>query len=75
MMHDKHHDLEKARDEICRILGAEIASRYQYQRGRIEQSFAFDQEIQRAIAILNDKAFYQDVLNGKYVEEIKKKGK
>jgi carboxyl-terminal processing protease len=75
MMHDKNHDIEKARKEISRLLGAEIASRYQYQRGRIEQSFSSDPEIQRAIEILNNKSFYQDVLSGKYVEEIKKKGK
>jgi carboxyl-terminal processing protease len=75
MMHDKNQDIEKEKVEISRLLGAEIASRYQFQRGRIEQSFSTDPEVQRAIEILNNKGFYQDVLSGKYVEEIKKKGK
>jgi carboxyl-terminal processing protease len=75
MMHDKHHDIQKAQKEISRILGAEITSRYHFQRGRIEQSFSSDPEILKAIEVIGNPAFYQDVLSGKYVEEVKKKGK
>jgi len=65
----------KARVEISDLLADEIVSRYYYQRGRIENSFAKDAEITRALEILKDKTFYNDVLTGKYVEEVKKKGK
>lgn len=75
MMHDKTQDIKKARTEISRLLASEIASRYSFQKGRIEQSFQTDPEIKRAIEVLNDKTFYQDVLSGKYVEELKKKSK
>jgi carboxyl-terminal processing protease len=75
MMHDKHHDIQKAQKEISRILGAEITSRYHFQRGRIEQSFSSDPEILKAIEVIGNPAFYQDVLSGIYVEEVKKKGK
>jgi carboxyl-terminal processing protease len=75
MMHDKKADMIKARDEISLLLADEIVSRYFYQRGRIENSFATDQEITRAVEILKNKEFYNDVISGKYVEEVKKKGK
>jgi carboxyl-terminal processing protease len=75
MMHDKKADMLKARDEISQLLADEIVSRYYYQRGRIENSFATDAEITRAVEILKNKTFYNDVITGKYVEEVKKKGK
>jgi hypothetical protein len=31
--------------------------------------------VKRAIEILKDKKFYADILAGRYVEEVKKKGK
>lgn len=75
MMRDKKADMLKAREEISELLADEIVSRYYYQRGRIENSFSKDPEITRAIEVLKNKAFYNDVITGKYVEEVKKKGK
>ncbi len=73
--HDKKADVEKAREQISELLADEIASRYYFKRGRIETSFAFDPEITKAIQVLSDSQFYSDVLKGKYVEEVSKKGK
>jgi carboxyl-terminal processing protease len=73
--HDKKADIDKAKNQLSELLVDEIASRYYYKRGRIEASFEFDPEIKRAIAVLNDQAFYNDILSGKYVEEVIKKGK
>jgi carboxyl-terminal processing protease len=75
MLRDKKADLQKARAEISDLLADEIVSRYFYQRGRIENSFARDAEVKRAVEILKDKKFYADILAGRYVEEVKKKGK
>lgn len=75
MLRDKKADLQKARNEISELLADEIVSRYYYQRGRIENSFKRDAEVKRAIEILKDKKFYADILAGRYVEEVKKKGK
>lgn len=75
MMHDKTSDMERSASEISNILGEEILSRYYFQRGRIEYSFSTDAEILKALEILNNKKLYLDVLTGKYVEEVKKKGK
>jgi carboxyl-terminal processing protease len=73
--HDKKADVEKAREQLSELLADEIVSRYFFQKGRIEASFAFDPEIKRAVEILNDTKFYNEIISGKYVEDIKKKGK
>lgn len=73
--HDKKADVEKAKAQLSELLADEIASRYYFKRGRIEASFSFDPEISRAVEILKNKEFYNDILNGKYVEEVTKKGK
>jgi carboxyl-terminal processing protease len=75
MLRDKKADIQKAKTEISELLADEIVSRYYYQRGRIENSFAKDDELKKAVEILKNKSFYADILAGRYVEEVKKKGK
>lgn len=75
MVRDKKADIEKSREEISELLADEIVTRYYYQRGGIENSFRYDPEVRRAVEILSNPSFYQDVISGKYVEEVKKKGK
>ncbi len=75
MLRDKKADVQKAKTEISELLADEIVSRYYYQRGRIENSFAKDEELKKAVEILKNKTFYDDILAGRYVEEVKKKGK
>lgn len=75
MLRDKKADIQKAKTEISELLADEIVSRYYYQRGRIENSFAKDEELKKAVEILKNKTFYDDILAGRYVEEVKKKGK
>ena len=73
--HDKKADIDKSKDQLSELLVDEIASRYYFQKGRIESSFGYDAELKKAVEILKDKTFYKDILSGKYVEEVKKKGK
>jgi carboxyl-terminal processing protease len=73
--HDKKADIDKAREQLSELLADEIASRYYFQKGRVEASFNFDPEIKRAVEILNNPQFYNEIITGKYKEEIKKKGK
>jgi carboxyl-terminal processing protease len=75
MLRDKKADIQKAKSEISELLSDEIVSRYYYQRGRIENSFSKDEELKKAVEILKNKSFYDDILAGRYVEEVKKKGK
>lgn len=62
---NKKEDLEKYKDEIKIILEEEIASRYHYQRGRMESFLRDDKELKEAIRILNDETLYKDILSGK----------
>lgn len=65
MIHDKDADLQKFKEEIKHLLQEEIASRYFYQKGRIEASFNYDDEIKKAIQVLNDQKSYINTLKGK----------
>jgi carboxyl-terminal processing protease len=64
-LHDKNADLIKFEAEIKEILEEEIASRYYYQKGRIQQSLKNDLEVKKAIEILSNKNMYTDILKGK----------
>ena len=75
MMHDKSADIEKSKAQLSELLADEISSRYYFQKGRIESSFNRDLEIKKAVEVLKNKELYNDILTGKYTEEVKKKGK
>ena len=63
MMHDKNEDLVKNKDEIKRLMKIEIASRYFYQKGRIEASFNADKDINKALEALNDSSVFASIMN------------
>jgi carboxyl-terminal processing protease len=62
---NKKEDLVKYKAEIKNILEEEIASRYYYQRGRLESFLRNDKELKEAIRILNDETLYKSILSGK----------
>lgn len=62
MKHDKNQDLLKHQKEIRWMLEMEIASRYHYEKGRIEAGLKYDTEVNKAIEVLLDKATYQQIL-------------
>jgi carboxyl-terminal processing protease len=61
----KKEDLAKYKAEIKDILEEEIASRYFYQRGRLESSLRDDGELKEAIRVLKDQQLYNSILAGK----------
>lgn len=65
--HDKHQDLETHREEIKLLLREEIASRYYFQRGRIEASLDNDPNLEKAIEILENTALYYSILEGSII--------
>lgn len=71
---DKRGDLYKFRDEIQVILENEITSRYYYSRGRIRAFMSHDPEVQKAVEVLNNKTYYNSVLDGTCEGCITKKG-
>ena len=62
LRHDLNHDLDIHREEISRILAAEIMTRYYYDEGRIQQSIRGDKDIEKAIEVLSDTARYKALL-------------
>ena len=62
---NKTNDIEKYKAEIMQVLEEEIASRYYYEKARIEASFDNDIEIKEAIAILSDISKYNTLLIAK----------
>lgn len=65
LTHDKTHDLEKEKKEILELLESEIVVRYYYQKGRIELNFRNDEDIQKAVSVLQNKDEYNKLLTKK----------
>jgi len=68
---DKLNDIENHRSEIEELIKFEIVSRYYYQKGKVIATLENDNDIERAIDILTDKALYQSILDGTYTDNNK----
>lgn len=63
LAHDKDKDLLTFKPEIKSLLYEEIASRYFYQKGRIEASLSEDPELAKAVQVLKDPDTYAMVFD------------
>ena len=61
--HDKKNDLQKQSDEIKRLLENEIVTRYFYREGAIENGFAYDIEVAKAVELINNPDEYKTTLS------------
>lgn len=61
----KERDLEKFKEEIIELLENEIVSRYYYQKGRIINSFKYDDAMVEALNVFADLSRYQNILSSK----------
>ena len=61
----KEEYLVTNKEDIKMLLEEEIVSRYYYSRGRIESSVAHDDEVKRALEILQNQEEYNSILSGK----------
>ena len=59
----KNNDILKFKKEISQILEGEIISRYTLQRGRLENSLKYDQDVKEAISLIQDSEKYNNILN------------
>jgi len=66
LAHDKENDLQNFGNEIKELLYQEIASRYFFQKGRIQASIEDDPELDKAIEVLKNPQFYTSVLQRSY---------
>ncbi|HRO42335.1 MAG TPA: S41 family peptidase [Flavipsychrobacter sp.] len=63
--HDKQQDLLKHKAEVKRLLENEIVSRYYFLRGRIEHGLRADNDVAKAINLINQPTQYQALLQVK----------
>ena len=68
MKASKTNDLERFKEQISEVIEGEIVTRYYFQDGRIEASLKHDDEVNKAIDILQDNEVYNAILNGTYQE-------
>ncbi|MGV3588767.1 MAG: S41 family peptidase [Adhaeribacter sp.] len=61
---NKKDDLSRYKEEIKKVLEAEIVSRYYFQSGKVENSFRNDADMKEALRILNNKKLYVNILKG-----------
>ncbi|MDC1212148.1 S41 family peptidase, partial [bacterium] len=71
---DKGTDMQKFEPEIRLMLENEIIGRYYYSKGRIRAYLSEDPEIAKAIEVLNNKSYYDSVLDGTCTDCLVKKG-
>jgi carboxyl-terminal processing protease len=60
---DKEDDLEENKQVIIDLLEKDIASRYYYQKGKIQIGLRNDREIKEAVSLINDPERYGEILN------------
>lgn len=60
----KKQDLMNHKSEVKDMLEGEIASRYYFQKGRLESSFRTDQDLKKALEVLDNQPLYTSILKG-----------
>ena len=66
MKASKTNDLERFKEQISEVIEGEIVTRYYFQNGRIEASLKHDDDVNKAVEILQDQEVYNAILNGTY---------
>jgi carboxyl-terminal processing protease len=68
LANDKKKDILEFKEDIKEFLRDEIIGRYYYEEGQIQSSLVEDNQVFRAIEILNNNDLYRSILNGTYKE-------
>ena len=63
LTHDLDHDLDYASEQIRMLISTELMKRYYYQRGNIIEQLKGDKDLDAAVAVLTDKARYDEILS------------
>ncbi|MEJ7780126.1 MAG: S41 family peptidase [Daejeonella sp.] len=62
--YSKKNDLVQFRDEIRKVLEAEIISRYFFGKGRLEQGFKYDTDLAESLRVIANKSVLASILSG-----------
>ena len=60
--HNLDRDMDKHQDDIRKMMAQEVVKRYYYQAGAVEESLKGDEDIEKAINVLNDESEYNKIL-------------
>lgn len=74
LKHDVGTDLDLFKEEIIKSIRLEIAKRYFYQVGMVQEALNFDKTKDAAVKILNDTKRYNDILTNTNKKESEEKG-
>jgi len=62
--HSKKNDLLQFKEEIRKVLENEIVSRYYFERGRVEQGFQYDKDMNEALKVIANRSVFASILKG-----------
>lgn len=62
LKHNIARDLDRNKDAIKRVIASDIVAAYYYQAGSIENALNYDNQVQEAFRLINDKARYNAIL-------------
>ena len=62
LAHNLDRDMDKHQKDIRRIMAQEVVKRYYYQAGAVEESLKGDEDLEKAIELLNNESEYNKIL-------------
>lgn len=62
LAHNLDREMDRQENEIRRMLASEVIRRYYYQAGVIEQALKIDEDVERALEVLNNEQEYNQIL-------------
>ena len=60
--HNLDRDMDRHQKDIRKLMAQEVIKRYYYQAGAVEESLKGDEDVEKAIKVLNDESEYNKIL-------------
>ena len=61
--HNLDREMDRRKEDICRLMSQEVIKRYHYQAGKVEDAIRDDEDIKAALRVLHDESEYKKILN------------
>ena len=61
--HNLDREMDRRKDDICRLMAQEVIKRYHYQAGKVEDAIKKDEDIEAALKVLHNENEYKKILN------------
>ncbi|MBQ6964063.1 MAG: PDZ domain-containing protein [Bacteroidaceae bacterium] len=63
LAHNLDREMDRKKEDICKVLASEIVRRYYYQAGLVEESLKDDDDTKKALEILHNESEYNKILH------------